>query len=75
MPIELTYVATQPGKANFNVICQITRKTKPIVVNVKACGHSMQAQLVCESSQGEKIELSSAGLNAINFGEVFLRFI
>ncbi|XP_077975805.1 hydrocephalus-inducing protein homolog isoform X2 [Styela clava] len=72
LPLQVSYTASQPGDANFNVICEVGRKTKPLMLNVKACGHSMQAQLICENSQGAKIELSPAGLNAINFGEVEL---
>lgn len=72
LPITISYTATHGGETNFNVIFEVSRKTKPLMLNVKACGHIMQAQLICENSQGAKIELSSAGLNAINFGEVEL---
>ena len=58
------------GDANFNVVVNVSRKTKPISLNVKASAHALQAQLLCENSQGDKVELSSSGLNAINLGEV-----
>ena len=58
------------GEANFNVVIKVARKIEPITLNVKASAHTLVAQLLCENSQGDRVELSSAGLNAINLGEV-----
>lgn len=39
-------------------------------MNVKAEGYAMNAQLICEDSQGNKVELTSKGTNRINLGMV-----
>lgn len=46
------------------------KKTSPLTLNVKAEGYAMNAQLVCEDSQGNKVELTSKGTNRINLGMV-----
>ncbi|XP_076808093.1 hydrocephalus-inducing protein homolog isoform X2 [Clavelina lepadiformis] len=73
IPLQVSYQAKKKGDANFNVTIKVMRKTKPLTLNVKASGHSMSAQLLCENSQGIKVELSPVGLNAINLGEVEIR--
>ena len=46
------------------------KKTSPLTLNVKAEGYAMNAQLICEDSQGNKVELTSKGINRINLGMV-----
>ena len=46
------------------------KKTSPLTLNVKAEGYAMNAQLICEDSQGNKVELTSKGTNRINLGMV-----
>jgi len=41
-----------------------------VTLNVKAEGYSMDCTLLCEDSTGNRVELTSDGLNQINFGEV-----
>jgi len=72
LPLQVTYTARTAGETNFNIEINISRKTKNLTLNVKASGHSVSAQLLCENSQGVKVELSPVGLNAINLGEVML---
>ena len=55
---------------NFNLVCEVKRKTLPLTLNVKAEGYSMNCLVLCEDLSGNKVELTSSGLNAINFGEV-----
>ena len=50
--------------------CQVKRKKEALTLNVKAEGFSVNMQLVCENSTGEKIQLSPKGVNQINFGDV-----
>ena len=52
------------------MICRVKKKTTLLVVNVKAEGFSIAAMLVCEDSQGNKVDLFPTGFNLINFGEV-----
>ncbi len=55
---------------NFNVLCNVKKKTSPLTLNIKAEGYAMNAQLICEDSQGNKVELTSKGTNRINLGMV-----
>lgn len=57
-------------EVNFNVVCNVKRKTLPLTLNVKAEGYSMNCLVMCEDSMGQKIELDHNAINAINFGDV-----
>lgn len=57
-------------EVNFNIACNVKRKTEPLRLNVKAEGYSMNALVICEDSVGSRIELSNKGVNAINFGNI-----
>ncbi len=57
-------------EVNFNLVCRVKKKTTPLTVNVKAEGFSILSKLVCEDSQGNKINLSENGVNVINLGDV-----
>uniref|UniRef100_H2XZ27 Hydin adenylate kinase-like domain-containing protein n=1 Tax=Ciona intestinalis TaxID=7719 RepID=H2XZ27_CIOIN len=72
IPLDVTFTAKSAGDANFNATICVVRKTNNLMLNVKASGHTMSASLLCENSQGAKIELSPAGLNAIDLGNVEL---
>ena len=69
-PIEISFTATEQKEVNFNVLCHVKKKTSPLTLNVKAEGYAMNAQLICEDSQGNKVELTSKGTNRINLGLV-----
>ncbi|XP_033116735.1 hydrocephalus-inducing protein homolog isoform X2 [Anneissia japonica] len=70
LPINVHFVPREQKEVNFNLKVSIRKKTLPIQLNVKAEGYSMCATLLCEDSQGTKVELTSKGLNEINFGEI-----
>lgn len=70
LPIEISFTATEQKEVNFNVLCHVKKKTSPLTLNVKAEGYAMNAQLICEDSQGNKVELTSKGINRINLGMV-----
>uniref|UniRef100_H2YKD6 Uncharacterized protein n=1 Tax=Ciona savignyi TaxID=51511 RepID=H2YKD6_CIOSA len=72
IPLEVSYTAKSTGEANFNATVCVVHKTNNLVLNVKASGHTMSANLMCENSMGSKIELSTLGLNAIDLGQVEL---
>ena len=69
-PICFTFCPASDKDVNFNVVCNIKRKSKPLTLNVKAEGYSMDSVLLCEDSNGTKVELFPASLNNINFGDV-----
>ena len=70
LPIEISFTATEQKEVNFNVICHVKKKISPLTLNVKAEGYAMNAQLICEDSQGNKVELTSNGTNRINLAMV-----
>ena len=69
-PIEISFTATEQKEVNFNVVCHVKKKISPLTLNVKAEGYAMNAQLICEDSLGNKVELTSNGTNRINLGMV-----
>ena len=70
LPIAIEFCPETEQEVNFNMVCRVKKKTTLLVVNVKAEGFSIAALLVCEDSQGNKVNLLPAGVNLINFGEV-----
>ncbi|XP_068693384.1 hydrocephalus-inducing protein homolog [Montipora foliosa] len=70
LPIEISFTATEEKEVNFNVVCHVKKKISPLTLNVKAEGYAMNAQLICEDSLGNKVELTSKGTNRINLGMV-----
>ena len=72
LPIEISFTATEEKEVNFNVVCHVKKKISPLTLNVKAEGYAMNAQLICEDSLGNKVELTSKGTNRINLGMVRL---
>ena len=70
VPIKIYFTPNSEKEVNFNLVCEVKRKTLPLTLNVKAEGYSMNCLVLCEDLSGNKVELTSSGLNAINFGEV-----
>ena len=70
MPVSIRFTPTSEKEVNFNVICNIKKKTLPLTLNVKAEGYSMNCMVMCEDSNGVKQELNPHGINEINFGDV-----
>ena len=67
MPIDLYFKPNSDKEVNFNLICNVRRKTLPVTLNVKAEGYSMDSTLLCEDSTGNRVDLTPNGLNQINF--------
>jgi hydrocephalus-inducing protein len=70
LPVQLYFTPIEEKEVNFNVVCQVKRKTLPLTLNVKAEGYAMNCLVTCEDSHGQKVKLSPEGLNEIGFGEV-----
>ena len=68
MTVEFTPEIAQ--EVNFNLICKVKKKTVPLAVNIKAEGFDVDCKLICEDSQGKKVNLFSSGMNLINLKEV-----
>ena len=69
-PVKILFKAESEADVNFNLSCRVKKKTSPLAVNVKAEGFAIKMDLVCEDSLGNRVKLSTKGVNVINFGDV-----
>lgn len=70
LAINLYFAPTSEKEVNFNLVCKIQRRVMPVTLNVKAEGYTMNCILMCEDSTGNRVQLSSRGINQISFGDV-----
>ncbi|OCT82470.1 hypothetical protein XELAEV_18025000mg [Xenopus laevis] len=70
LPICISIKPTQVGELNFNLICDIHTKTKPLCLNVKAEGHTTDVCVQCQDNTGALTTLASQETNEIDFGQV-----
>ncbi|XP_009976302.1 PREDICTED: hydrocephalus-inducing protein-like, partial [Tauraco erythrolophus] len=71
-PITVIFTPTLEGETAFNVKCDVTRKTKPLRLNIKATGYRANVSVRCEDGDGHVIELTAQKINVIDFKEVHL---
>jgi hydrocephalus-inducing protein len=70
-PIELTFSPKEQRQSVFNIKCKLNQSNKPLNLNVKGEGFSMQTSLFCEDTlSGAKIEFSDSSMNEIHMGQV-----
>lgn len=55
---------------NYNVLVRVRNKPSPLVLNVKGEGFALSPVLLLELPDGGCLELSRAGSNALDFGQV-----
>ncbi|XP_025115052.1 hydrocephalus-inducing protein-like isoform X4 [Pomacea canaliculata] len=70
LAINLSFAPNSEKVVNFNLVCKVQRRLKPITLNVKAEGYTMNCIVLCEDSAGNRIQLTSRGTNQIHFGDV-----
>nr|XP_056718300.1 hydrocephalus-inducing protein homolog [Euleptes europaea] len=70
VPVNIFFMPTLEGEVNFNLICDVNRKTHPLCLNVKATGHTMNLTVKYEESSSVVIELDSDQVNTIHFKEM-----
>ncbi len=70
VPVLIYLTARAEREVNFNVACNVRRRSLPLTLNVKAEGYSMTCAVQCEDLQGNRVQLSTAGLSLINLGQV-----
>ena len=75
LAVNLYFAPTSEKEVNFNLVCKIQRRVLPVTLNVKAEGYTMNCLLLCEDSAGNRVQLSSRGINQINFGDVSISVI
>ncbi|KAL8194575.1 UNVERIFIED_CONTAM: hypothetical protein K2H54_025175 [Gekko kuhli] len=67
--VNISFMPTLEGEVNFNLICDVNRKTHPLCLNVKATGHTMNLTVKYEESN-VAIELDPDQVNTIHFKEM-----
>ncbi|XP_006878929.1 PREDICTED: hydrocephalus-inducing protein homolog [Elephantulus edwardii] len=72
LPIDIFFTPQREGEVNFNLICNVKRKVKPLTLNVKAEGYTMNVDLKCKDRAGSLTVFSPNQTNVINFYEVKL---
>ncbi|KAG2469946.1 HYDIN protein, partial [Polypterus senegalus] len=72
IPVVISYKPTHEGRVNFNLLCNVKRKSQPLTLNVKAEAYSMNANVQYENSEGTVTELSPDRENNISFSQVGL---
>lgn len=75
--VHIGFSATSSQVLNFNLVCQVEKKTYPLTLNVKAEGYSVESTVWVEDSNGhssEALPLLKAGdrevMNTINIGRM-----
>lgn len=69
IPIEITFIPKQEREFNYNLLCFIKRKTRPICLNVKGIGYILHHQVFYEGSNAPLIPEERT---IIDFGEIFV---
>uniref|UniRef100_A0A8C4S4T7 HYDIN axonemal central pair apparatus protein n=1 Tax=Erpetoichthys calabaricus TaxID=27687 RepID=A0A8C4S4T7_ERPCA len=70
LPVIISFKPTHEGKVNFNLQCNIKRKTQPLTLHVKAEVYYMNVSVQYENSEGILTDLSLDMENNICFGQV-----
>ncbi|KAG8143780.1 hypothetical protein E2320_000954, partial [Naja naja] len=69
-PIHIHFTPTQEGEVNFNLLCDVKKKSQPLCLNVKATGHTMNVSVKCEEHHGVVTELKPELPKQIHFREM-----
>ncbi|KAM6223795.1 hydrocephalus-inducing protein homolog [Rhynchocyon petersi] len=72
LPIDIFFTPKREGDVNFNLICNVKRKAKPLTLNVKAEGYTMNVGIKCKDRTGSVTVFTPNQTNIINFYEVKL---
>ena len=57
LPIQIRFTAAQEREYSFNLLCQVKRKLKPLVLNVKAQGYAINTVIACKGPDGKEVDL------------------
>jgi len=69
LPIEVTFRPKKDTKYNYNLVCNVKRKIKPLVLNVKGVGYVIHHSVHYENSPSS---LLSDEVCPIDFGDIFV---
>ncbi|XP_042303381.1 LOW QUALITY PROTEIN: hydrocephalus-inducing protein homolog [Sceloporus undulatus] len=70
IPITIYFMPTLKGEVNFNLICDVKKKSQPLCLNVKATGHTMGVSVKYEKNDGTVTELDSDQTKPLPFYEM-----
>ena len=70
LPISIYFTPKSEKEVNFNLQCKLQHKERPLKLNVKAEGYSMNCLVLREEIGGQKIELFPDQINEVSFGAV-----
>ncbi|KAH0619415.1 hypothetical protein JD844_000028 [Phrynosoma platyrhinos] len=70
IPITIYFMPTLEGEVNFNLICDVKKKSQPLCLNVKATGHTMSVSAKYEKSDGSVTVLDPDQTNPLQFHEM-----
>jgi len=69
-PVEVTFTPIEEKFYNFNVLCNVKRREKPIVLNVKGEGYKIHTKLVIEEKEQGDRELHAGVRELLDFGNL-----
>lgn len=67
-PIEITFKPKRDTKYNYNLVCNIKRKARQLVLNVKGVGYVISHSVFYENSRALMLDESCD----VNFGDIFI---
>ncbi|KAM4722980.1 hydrocephalus-inducing protein homolog [Rhinophrynus dorsalis] len=70
LPIRILIQPSKVGELNFNLICDVQTKTEPLILNVKAEGHTADACVQYQDRTGTITTLMAQTSNEIDLGQV-----
>lgn len=72
MDLVATFAPQEERPINYNVSLRVRNKATPLQLNVKGEGYALSPSLLLELPDDSSLELSSTGVNALEFGQVGL---
>lgn len=70
-----TFAPQEERPINYNVIVRVRNKPTPLQLNVKGEGYALSPSLLLELPDDTSLELSSSGVNTVDFGQVCVHYI
>lgn len=70
LAVDVRFQPTEEKFYNVNVVCNIKRKQKPLLLNIKGEGYQIHTQLVVEEADSEGRELRNNMKELLDFGDV-----
>jgi hydrocephalus-inducing protein len=67
--VNITFKPKAETNFNYNLICNVKRKSKPILINVKGTGFNLHEHILTD----EGLEFNEKESNQLEYGEVYVR--